>query len=58
MRVKKIKIIAGGFYIKPENNQALFYHCSARPDCSLKYFDETVRPLLVAHGVKEIRIVD
>jgi hypothetical protein len=56
MKIKKYKFLMKE-WVRPLNNREMFSHCAGgRPECSLLYFEETVRPVLMAHGISEIRI--
>jgi hypothetical protein len=42
----------------PITHKVLFYHCTNGLTVSPEYYEATVKPLLMAHGIEEIRIID
>lgn len=57
MKVEKIKPVMTE-YIKPLTHIELFTHCAnGLTMVSVGTFKKTIRPLLHAHGINEIRVV-
>jgi hypothetical protein len=57
--MKVIKKTTGGgmVFVTPETHKVLFKHCSGGHDAVHPVqFEKIIRPLLMIHGVKEIRM--
>lgn len=57
--VRRSTGVEGMIFIQPETHVVLFRHCAGGREAVHPFeFDEIVKPLLLIHGVKEIRIED